>query len=419
MAWKDTLLDASFRDVTFEIENVQRGGQRAIASHEYPYTAGADLEDLNLGARRVRLQAVFYGDDYEDRLAQFISALEAPGTAYLVHPIHGNMLCMAESWEDEHEAEFEGARVTCTFLEHSTREVVFDAQAASARTDAISTEADAATDAADDALSDWMAQISSIEIPRITVLKDVFNQAKSVISKFLSVGSGIQPLLSDLDPLLYPTAYAADLVAMIDQAFQGLPFGGRNLLYSGSSTSTDSGKTDYDTTRRVLDPAQISIAPTAAAGMPTDDMLADAAVVKAHTQVYAATTIAESAAILLAGELEETRLDRAEVESVTAQTRSAIQTAIDSARTALDAEGRAHVADALAKLAWTVQDAATAVINQRPPLTERTAPVSGPARLVAHTLYGDGDRATELVRLNGLGRWLNVERGEVLHAYAE
>lgn len=69
-------------------------------------------------------------------------------------------------------------------------------------------------------------------------------------------------------------------------------------------------------------------------------------------------------------------------------------------------------------MAYQVQEAARAVIELRPPVQLRAAPVTGPLRLVAHALYGDHSRATELLRLNAWGRRLVVERGEKVRAYA-
>jgi prophage DNA circulation protein len=416
MAWKN-LLQGTFRGVPFEVLSVDRAGQRAIAEHEYPYTAGADLEDMNLRARRVRLRAFFWGDDYEERLAEFMEALEAPGAAELVHPVHGSMNVMAEAWEDEHDADqVDSASVNVLFVEDETRLPVFTASSSAAKADAIAGQTEAARQSADEALVRYVAKIPSTGLLRITALKDAFNQAKSRLQNLMNVTTGIKLLLSDLDPLLYPRAYIGDLLAIVDRGLQGLPFGGRNLLFSGSSSSTGSGAGDFATARKLLDPAAVSITP--AVNAPDATMIADAAIARAHAQVYAAAGIAEAATIVLAGELEGALLERADVEAIANQTRQAIQVAIDSARASLDAEGRGDTGATLRTLAYAVEEAARAVINQRPPLVRKAAPLAGPVRLVAHALYGDATRAPEIVRLNRLGRNVMVDAGEVLYVYS-
>lgn len=419
MAWRDTLLDASFRGVRFDVQGVDRSGTRSIAQNEYPYTAGAELDDLNLKARRFRFKVIVWGDDYEDRLQQLIDALEAPGAGELVHPVYGGIYAMPESWEDQHEADLvDGVMLSINFIEHSTRVLVFSADTASSKTDEISAKSEAARIAADDALVRRMETAKDGSQRRLAVLKDTFDQAKAGLSKLLDT-TALRVVLSDLEPVLYPRAYAADLVAVVDRALQGLPFGGRNLLFdnlSGSPEKVGSGVDDYNTAAKQLDPAAVTLTPNVPA--PDADMQADTQTVQAHARVHAATAVADCAVIILAGELDQALLDRAEIEALANRTRQALQVAIDAARAALDAEGRGQVSAELSALAYAVQQAALAVINQRPPLVRRTSPIGGPVRLVAHQVYGDASRAPEISRINRLGRRVYIERGEALNVYA-
>lgn len=419
MAWKDTLLDASFRGVKFEVMSVTRSGQRAIAVNEYPYRAGADLDDMNLRARRFKLKAVVYGDDYEDQLQALIEALEAPGVGELTHPVHGGIKVLAESWDDEHEAELvDGVILNMSFIEHSVREIVFIADSASTKTDAIVAKAEAARAAADDAIVRLVQGAAGSPFPRLTVLKDLFDQAKAQLKTFLD-STALRVILSDLDPLLFPRAYVADLRAVVDRALQGLPFGGRNMAFdasSGAQVVDGSGLADFKAALAQLQPSAVALVPAVAA--PSATMLADKAAVQAHAQAHGATALAECAAIVLAGELGEPLLDRAEVEALASQTRRALQQAIDAARGALDGEGRGLTSTALREVAYQVQEAALAVINQRPPLVRKLSPVSGPVRLVAHAIHGEPARAVEIARINRLGRRVFVERGDALNVYA-
>ena len=45
MSWKDTLLDASFKGVGFDVIDDTLRGTHALAEHEYPFVQGADIED--------------------------------------------------------------------------------------------------------------------------------------------------------------------------------------------------------------------------------------------------------------------------------------------------------------------------------------------------------------------------------------
>lgn len=419
MAWKDTLLDASFKGVKFDVQNVGRAGSRAIAVNDYPYADGAELDDLGKKARRFKVKAIVWGSDYEVRLKRLIDALEAPGVGELIHPVHGAVQALAETWDDAHEAELvDGAMVDISFIEHSPRQVIFKADSASARTDAIAAKGADARAAADDALVRHVEKASAGSDRRLAVLKDTFNQAKASLSKLLDTTS-LRAVLSDLDPVLYPRAYAGDLLGVADRALQGLPFGGRNLLFdnaSGASVKPGSGQADFNAATRQLDPAAVTLTPSVSA--PDAAMQADTAVVQAHARVHAACAVADCAVIVLAAELDQPLLDRADIEALANRTRQALQVAIDAARAALDAEGRSQASAALRALAYAVQEAALAVINQRPPLVRLASPIGGPVRLVAHQIYGDAARAPEISRLNRLGRRVYIERGEALNVYS-
>lgn len=419
MAWKDTLLDASFRGVKFDVQNVGRAGSRAIAVNEYPYAAGAELDDLGLKARRFKVKAIVWGSDYEARLKKLVEALEAAGPGELVHPVHGALKAIAESWDDEHEAELvDGAVVNISFIEHTAREAIFGAASAAAKANAIAAKGADARGAADEALVRRVEQAQGGSLQRLAVLKDTFNQAKAGMQKLLNT-TGLRAVLSDLDPVLYPRAYVADLASVADRALQGLPFGGRNLLFDssgGAKVSSGSGLTDFNTAAKTLDPKSMTLTPATPA--PSAEVKADTAAVQAHLRVHAACALADCGLIILAAELDKPLLDRADIEALANAVRTGLQAAIDAARAALDAEGRGQVSAALQAQAFAVQDAALAVINQRPPLVRRACPISGPARLVAHQIYGDAARADEISRLNRLGRRVFLERGEALNVYA-
>jgi prophage DNA circulation protein len=419
MAWKDTLLDASFRGVRFDVINIKRSGGRAIVVNEYPYAAGADLDDLNLHPRRFNLKAIVYGEDYEGALRQLIDALDAPGAAELVHPIHGSVQAMAESWDDEHDAELvDGAMLNISFIEHTIRKLVFTATSASAKADAIAAQSANARAVADESLVRRVEDAQGAGQLRLSALKDGLNQAQAALAKLLNT-TPLRAVLSDLDPVLHPRSYVADMLAVVDRALQGLPFGGRNLLFdtsSGVAFTQGSGLADFKLAAKQINPAAVVVGPSVA--VVDANITSDMAVVQAHAQVHAACTTADSAVIVLAAEMQTPLLDRADIEALANQVRTAVQVAIDGARLALDAEGRGQVGTALRAVAYAVQEAALAVINQRPPLVRRASPIGGPVRLVAHQMYGDASRANEISRLNSLGRHVFIERGEALNVYA-
>ena len=105
MGWKTELLDASFRGVTFEVESVQDDGEKSIVVHEYPYRAGAEIEDLGRKARRIRVTALFWGEDYLSGVASLVKAFEETGKGELLHPVFGSVQVAITRWGIPHRAD--------------------------------------------------------------------------------------------------------------------------------------------------------------------------------------------------------------------------------------------------------------------------------------------------------------------------
>ena len=79
MSWKDTLLDASFKGVGFDVIDDTLRGTHALAEHEYPFVQGSDIEDTGVSAMDMSLTAVLWGDDYESRLQSLLGVLDCIG----------------------------------------------------------------------------------------------------------------------------------------------------------------------------------------------------------------------------------------------------------------------------------------------------------------------------------------------------
>ena len=137
--WSETLLQASFKGIEFDIESVSDSVQRAAVSNEYPYRDGAEVEDLGLGAQRIRFTAIIFNarprrgseaaqDDYEARLAALLAALRSADAGRLVHPVFGSIdRAICTSWTVEHEAEFrDGCKLNLEFVESRAADRIFE-----------------------------------------------------------------------------------------------------------------------------------------------------------------------------------------------------------------------------------------------------------------------------------------------------
>lgn len=89
MAWRDSLLPASFRGVRFRVRAHESVGGRRLQTHEYPGQDEPFTEDLGRRVRSFQVDAYLVGDDYMSRRDALLDACERAGPGELVHPYRG------------------------------------------------------------------------------------------------------------------------------------------------------------------------------------------------------------------------------------------------------------------------------------------------------------------------------------------
>lgn len=403
MAWKDTLLPASFRGVTFEVLRTRDHRDKAVVEHEFPYRDGGEVDDMGLKGRRVSMTAVLWGAAYEAALQKLIKALEERGPGDLVHPVFGPVKAQLVSFDIPHEGERPNyAEVALEFVVAGTDNPFFsrgwpkaDAKAETARSGAAGVLAEAVAKA-----KNPMA-MARAGLRSIAELK---GQAGSVITS----GANI---------LTAPAGFAADVASLVTGIVDLRSFSGSSLLpdfqavfaalttaillpdSGGRSSSGSAGSSDYAAAFPVSE------------GQELDQ-------VKAHVEAERALGVAEAAQLVLESEAVTPTLSPAEIEGVAAQAREVLQASVEAYRTQYPVEQARAVTEPLKDTALAVQAAAAAVIEARPPLVSHTVAGRTCPRLLAHQLYSDHTRASEIARLNALADPNFLTPGEVLRVYA-
>ncbi len=397
MAWEDNLLDASFRGVVFDCISTDDEIARAVAMHSYPYAEGAESEDLGGEPNQISLTAIFYGDDYDARLQSFLDQLNEPGTGDLIHPVFGTINAQFLGAQIHHEADsIDQASVSLRFIQSSVAPKFFDKtlpiQKASAILQSNTTARDAAAIVLADAVNDV---VNSGDFNRIEQLRtSMFSALAQIKSKVAGVIS------SGLDPINYANSWASDLTSAI------------SAIVDLRSFDVDTLTADWKATFNALDGAVLL---PNQARQPT----ADVQVVAAQIALEQANGRADAASLVIASETQTPTLTATEIEEMVNAVRAEIQAVIVLYRARYGLEQNRPVVEALKNTALTLQDAARAVIEARPPLLQRTINAPGNLRLIAHKFYGDHTRATELFRLNPKAKTPNfIDRGDILNAYA-
>ena len=119
MAWRDNLVQASFRGVEFQVDETEAPiAGRRLAVHEYPGRDEPFVEDLGRRTKRWTIEAFVIGDDYADARDRLIEACDTMGPGELVHPYLGALQVACESCElTERTREGRMARFALAFVE--------------------------------------------------------------------------------------------------------------------------------------------------------------------------------------------------------------------------------------------------------------------------------------------------------------
>ena len=98
MGWREQLRPASWRGIPFEVEATSATFGRRTARHEYPQRDTPAVEDLGRATREIKIQAFVIGEFYMDRRDDLIKAAEKPGPGILIHPQYGRMRVVCETF---------------------------------------------------------------------------------------------------------------------------------------------------------------------------------------------------------------------------------------------------------------------------------------------------------------------------------
>lgn len=457
MTWENSLLPASFRDIEFDMLSVDDDATRALARHSYPYTDGADIEDMGREARRSSVRAIFFGDDYEDRLQAFLKVLDQTGAGVLVHPVFGVMEQMqVSSYRISHTAEApDSCTINIEFEESVTALPFFDRDLASQKTD----EVDAAADDVDSANAAALAAETgkleaSADAGSMSALSRISALRQQAVGLLLCVKNELSAVLTSItDPIRNVLGFVADVTAMAQQIVDLVPdeieflqnFATSNfqkidrlftlptiagVTTSGSSIplaapvgyqawAASNAATAVTPVVSLASQSSTYIPPSSVYPVSPAQSLADTQILTTYLAVQRAVLKSRILANVLASEVAAPNLTPRQVEQLVTTVRASINEAISQTKARYSLEQARQLTEPLKTLAFKVQESGRTVINARPPLVVRTVDSKAPLRLLAHIWYGDQGRALELQRLNNLRKPNMINTGDRLNAYAK
>ncbi|WP_095157190.1 DNA circularization protein [Pseudomonas sp. Irchel 3E13] len=454
MSWSETLLDASFRGVRLNVESESLQWQRALSEHGTPFKDGDRVKDLGRGARRIPMQVVVFGVNYEIELQSILRTLNTPGPGELIHPIYGSMNVVSSTGEVKHHAERpDYAELSVVFVEDTPDAPFFERQFEFVDIGVLEQEDEYTWQ---DGIFDLFGRIDSLVaeiqswigggwvglIEKALGLPGIGLRLQQLRSQILGIVSGIAGMLKRPSAAFDPLTDLMRTPSEVRGAIQGsTPVTSTALLAKSGVPAVVPGNASLaaDAARAgagFLLAARQGVLPVVGKlvdgvssggglvllpdGMPDDPVAANgfALVVLVITEL--ALAHAQAVAVIIEDEAETPTLSPFELEGLVNLVRSLVQSSILLQRHLFDVESSRPVIEALRNVAALIQARARQVILQSPPMMERVVESPTSLRLLAHHWYGDHTRAVELIRLNpGLKTPHNIEAGEVLRAYAK
>jgi prophage DNA circulation protein len=384
MSWRDRLQPASFRGVPFEVDDHRRDVGRRTEIHEFPFRDQPAGEDLGRATRKFNVEAYVFGPDYDVARDALIEALETRGAGTLVHPLYGRRRVMIEgpaSLNENTSKEGGIAKFSIVFIEAD--EIRLPAASTDTQTDV----ADSSAAARVTAESDFVEKFDLSQLP-----SDLVQQVQEHITGVLDFVDGITETVADFIQL------PADLATAI---------------YDGVKNLKDSLQ---NTARALNSYKALFNAGESSEPVPqtTSTRIAQAGVTDAVNQLIRRAAVIEACNV--SAELEY---------SATADAHAALELLLDGldlSQEAVDINGLPisdTVYDALADL----RRATATDIRERslklPVIASHTPARTLPALVIAHQVYGDATRESEIIERNNIQHPGFVAGGEALEVLSD
>jgi prophage DNA circulation protein len=397
--WRDSLLPASFRGVSFFVDAAGVPVGRKGQLHEYPKRDEPYFEQMGKQAQVHKLTAFVIGPDCFEHRDKLLEALEKEGAGELVHPWLGRMQVQTGECELQHDRREGGmARFDLTFYPDIPRKF----PTATVNTQKQVTQA--STGVLDSALGRYSAAMAKVDAARISTnamrgnLSGVFGVIQQQFSPFTGVYSNIAALVVSV------VNSPGTLSSMISSFFAGFGSGGGGSSSgAGYRPAVAAATQQSEAVSSINTVSQNGGTNTAAASQATANLVQDALVVQV-AQVVADMPVA-SAVVPVAStpSLDQQVIQPIERPEVPVaddviDLRDTLDTAIWEASLKADPD---HY-QKLNTLRQAVIKHLNAVAASGVRLVDITPAESLPALVLAYRRFGDATRSGEVVQRNSI-----------------
>lgn len=398
--WRDSLLKATFRGVSFEIENTsmpagQRGQLHEFVQRDEPY-----FEQLGKRAQVHKLTAFIIGPDCFERRDKLLEALETPGAGELVHPWLGRMLVKAGPCEVSHDRR-EGGMVRFDLEMYPDLPRKYPAAKVNTKQQALK----ASGGLLDSALGRFSSAMDKVNTARINLLS-LRNSVSGVFNAVQRQFAPVMTAFNDLNGFVQTIVNAPGSLQSLFGSYLTSVTGG--LFSFGSSSSGSSYRSALSLASQHVDSVTEidTIVPTggedtSAAAQATANFVQDALLVQvtglvAELPIVPKVEPVASVPAINQQVIQPTERPEVPVADDVLQLRDDLAEAIWQASLKADHD---HY-QALTEVRHAVSAHLTAVAESGVRLIEVTPAQSLPALVLAYRRFGDATRENEVVQRN-------------------
>ncbi len=394
--WRDQLLPASFRGISFLIEQAAVPVGQKGQLHEFPQRDEPYFEPLGKQSQVHRMSAWVIGDDCFERRDKLQEALQAKGSGELVHPWLGRMQVKAGECELTHDRREGGvARFELTFYPDTPRK--FPTAKVNTRQQVVKSS----EGLLDSALARYKAAMEKIDKARLSViglrngLSGVYGaiqrQFGPLVGLFTNLSGFVQSLINS------PGALGA-LFSSYFSDFTGLDFSSPGSSYRATVASASQHTSAVVGINTV---SQANGVDTSAMAQATADLVQDALLVQVGLIISEMPVSVRPAVMDSVPAIDQQAvapLERAEVPVAddVLELRDTLSEAIWEASLKADPE---HYR-ALTTLRQVLVKHLSAVAASGVRLVDMTPADTLPALVLAYRRFGDATRAGEIVQRN-------------------
>lgn len=231
--WLYRLQPASFRGVPFKVSDDEATYGRRSNTNEYPLRDVPYTEDMGRKARRYSVSAYVIGNDYMTQRDRLLTALEAGGSATLVHPFYGSVTVNVDGDIKVSHSRDNGGMCTISLQFVESGQLNYPTAGG-----ATSQNAQAAADQADKSFADKFLEDFDLTGPD-WISDDVIQQASDmlddVIDVFEIVDTGISDaarlLQGDLSVLFPPPSKGSEIISRVQEMWAS----GKSIFFNTES----------------------------------------------------------------------------------------------------------------------------------------------------------------------------------------